>query len=235
MSSLQASSTENILNHGSLQGLRSFKQPLNPDFVYNFPAMVLPTDFDPDATPSTAAQSDVQLPATTPTVTGAATKKKSAKSAQIHDQLELEGLKQRNLQLELKLLLQKEKLGVGALRTTQDKMSADAHGQLLHNKSQETILVLLLNEVTPPSREDQNQLANPTFPVMQQLKASAKGHTVFSAKGTLDYNKLAISEFVFAFLEFVQQQHQSQHQHLLQFLQLLMKKAINYSWPSVQI
>ena len=82
-----------------------------------------------------------------------------------------------------------------------------------------------MNEVTPPSWEDQNQIANPTFPVMQQLKASAKGHTVFSAKGTLDYDKLDISEFVFAFLEFV---HQSQHQHLLQFLQLLMEKAMNY-------
>ena len=82
-----------------------------------------------------------------------------------------------------------------------------------------------MNELTPPSREEQNQLANPTFPVMQQLKASAKGHTVFSAKGTLDYDKIDISEFVFAFLEFVQQQQQSQHQHLLQFLQLLMEKA----------
>lgn len=91
-----------------------------------------------------------------------------------------------------------------------------------------------MNELTPPSREEQNQLANPTFPVMQQLKASAKGHTVFSAKGTLDYDKIDISEFVFAFLEFVQQQQQSQHQHLLQFLQLLMEKAMNYSWPSVR-
>ena len=61
---------------------------------------------------------------------------------------------------------------------------------------------------------------------MQQLKASAKGHTVFSAKGTLDYDKLDISEFVFAFL--------SQHQNLLNFLQLLMEKAMNYSWPSVR-
>ena len=69
---------------------------------------------------------------------------------------------------------------------------------------------------------------------MQQPKASAKGHTVFSAKGTLDYDKIDISEFVFAFLEFVQQQQQSQHQHLLQFLQLLMEKAMNYSWLSVR-
>lgn len=156
---------------------RSVKQPLNPDFVYDFPAMVFPTDFDPSATPSAAAQSDVQLPATTPAVTGAVAKKKSVKSTKLHDQLELERLKQQNLQLELKLLSQKEKLGAGALQTSQDKTLADARGQLLHDQSQEKILA---------SREDQNQLANPTFPVMQQLKASAKGHTVFSAKGTLE-------------------------------------------------
>ena len=70
--------------------------------------------------------------------------------------------------------------------------------------------------------------------MMQQLKTSAKGHTVFSAKGTLDYDKLDISEFVYAFLEFVEQQPQSYHKNLLQYLQLLMKKAMNYSWSSVR-
>ena len=213
---------------------RSIKQPLNPDFVYDFPAMVFPTDSDPNATPSAAAQSAAQVPATTPAVTGAVAKKKSTKSANIQDQLELERLKQQNLQLELKLLSQKEKLGAEALQTTQDKMSANARGQLMHDQSQEKILQSLMNELTPPSREEQIQLANPTFPVMQQLKPSAKGHTVFSAKGTLDYDKIDISEFVFAFLEFVQQQQQSQHQHMLQFLQLLMEKVMNYSWPSVR-
>jgi len=170
--------------------------------------MVFPTDSDPNAV---AAQSDVQLPATMPAVTGAVTKKKSAKSAKIHNQLELELLKQQILQLEFKLLSQKEKLGTGALQTAQDKMSADSRGQLLHNQSQEKILALLMNELTPLLREDQNQLANPTFLVMQQLKASAKGHTVFSAKGMLDPDKLDISEFVFAFFEFVQQEHHINH------------------------
>ncbi|CAH3026447.1 unnamed protein product [Porites evermanni] len=88
---------------------RSVKQTLNPDFVYDFPAMVFPTDFDPHATPSAAAQSAAQVPAKTPAVTGAVAKKKSTKSANIQDQLELERLKQQNLQLELKLLSQKEK------------------------------------------------------------------------------------------------------------------------------
>ena len=91
-----------------------------------------------------------------------------------------------------------------------------------------------MNELTPLSQEEQHQLANPTFPIMQQLKAGAKGHTVFSAKGTLDYDKLDISEFVYAFLEFIQQQPQSHHKNLLQFLQLLMEKAMNYWWSSVR-
>ena len=45
---------------------RSVKQPLNPDFVYDFPVMVFPSDFDPNATPSAVAQSAAQVPATTP-------------------------------------------------------------------------------------------------------------------------------------------------------------------------
>ena len=69
---------------------------------------------------------------------------------------------------------------------------------------------------------------------MQQLKNSAKGHTVFSAKCTLDYDKLDISEVVYALLEFIQQQPQLHHKNLLQFLQLLMEKAMNYSWSSVR-
>ena len=60
-----------------------------------------------------------------------------------------------------------------------------------------------MSHLTPPSHEEMNQLANPTFPVMHQLKASTKGHSVFSVKGSLEYGKLDISKFVFAFLEFI--------------------------------
>ena len=197
--------------------------------------MTFPTDCDPNAlnaTPLMAAQSAVQLSCvTTPPVT----KQKSTKSSKIHDQLELERLKQQNLQLKLQLLSQKEKLGAESLLSKQDKTSAaDPRGHLLNDQSQEKILASLMNELTPPSQDEQHQLAHPTFPMMQQLKTSTKGHTVFSAKGTLDYDKLDISEFVYAFLEFVQQQPQSYHKNLLQYLQLLMEKAMNYLWSSVR-
>ena len=146
-------------------------------------------------------------------------------------QLELERLKQQNLQLELQLLSQKEKLGAESLLLKQDKTSAaDSRGQL-NEQLQEKILASLMNELTLPSQKEQHQLAHPTFPVMQQLKASAKGHTVLSAKGMLDYDKLDISEFVYAFLEFIQQQPQLHYKNLLQ---LLMEKAMNYSWSSVR-
>ena len=132
------------------------------------------------------------------------------------------------------MLSQKQKLGAESLLLKQDKTSAaDSRGQL-NDQSQEKILASLMNELTPLSQEEQHQLAHPTFPVMQQLKASAKGHNVFSAKGTLDYDKLDISEFVYAFLEFIQQQPQLHHKNLLPFLQLLMEKAMNYSWSSVR-
>ena len=39
---------------------------------------------------------------------------------------------------------------------------------------------------------------------------------------------------MYAFLEFIQQQPQSHHKNLLQFLQLLMEKAMNYWWSSVR-
>ena len=110
--------------------------------------MAFPTDCDPNALnvmPLTAAQLAVQLSCvTTPPVT----KKKSTKSSKIHDQLELERLKQQNLQLELQLLSQKEKLGAESLLSKQDKTSAvDPRGDLLNDQSQEKILALLMNEL----------------------------------------------------------------------------------------
>ena len=109
--------------------------------------MVFSPDCDPNAlnaTPSTAARSAAQLSdATTPVLP--VTKTKSAKSSKIPDQLELERLKQQNLQLELQLLSQKEKLGAESLLLKQDKISAaDSRGQLLNDQSQEKILASLM-------------------------------------------------------------------------------------------
>ena len=91
-----------------------------------------------------------------------------------------------------------------------------------------------MSDLIPPLDEELNQLANPTFPVMHDPKASTKGPSVFSAKGTLEYDKLDISEFAFAFLEFIAQQPQSQCSGLMQYLRLRMEKAMNYTWSSVK-
>ena len=137
---------------------------------------------------------------------------------------------QQNLQLEWEILSKKEQISSESRKQQEYK----ACGQIQHDQSQEKILESLMNELTLLSKEEHTQLANPTFPVMQQLKASAKGHTVYSDTGIFEYDKLEISEFVFAFLEFIQQQPHTQHGSLPQYLQLLMEKAMNYSWSSVR-
>ena len=145
------------------------------------------------------------------------------------------GLKQHKLELELQILTRKEELaGVSGHTIQPHNPSTDTCGRIQKEPSQEKILASLMSDLTPPSHEEINQLANPTFPVMHHLKASTREHSVFSAKGTLKYDKLDISEVVFAFLEFIAQQLQSQHSDLIQYLRLLMEKAMNYSWSSVK-
>ena len=57
---------------------------------------------------------------------------------------------------------------------------------------------------------------------------------LFSAKGTVDYDKLDMVEFVSGYLEFCKVQPESLKALLLNHLQLLMDRAITYSWPSVR-
>ena len=84
---------------------RSVKQSLHPDFAYEFPGLISPTEIDAQVSPSGAARLTEHASSPTPKVS-----KKSVKPSKIHDQLELERLKQHNLQLELQILTRKEKL-----------------------------------------------------------------------------------------------------------------------------
>ena len=90
---------------------RSVKQSLHPDFAYDFPGLISPTEIDAQVSPSGAARLTEHVSSTTPKVS-----KKSVKPSKIHDQLELERLKQHNLQLGLQILTRKEKLA-GVLAT----------------------------------------------------------------------------------------------------------------------
>ena len=214
---------------------RSVKQSLHPDFAYDFPGLISPTEIDAQVSPSGAARLTEHVSSTTPKVS-----KKSVKPSKIHDQLELERLKQHNLQLELQILTRKEKLAGVSDNMIQPQPqphpqphipSTDTCGPIRKEPSQDKILASLMSDLTPPSHAELHQLTNPTFPVMHQLKANTKGPSVFSAKGTLEYDKLDISEFVFAFLEFIAQQPQSQHSDLMQYLRLLMKKPLIIRGP----
>ena len=84
---------------------RSVKQSLHPDFTYEFPGLISPTEIDAQLSPSGVTHLTEHVSLTTPKVS-----KKSTKPSKIQDQLELERLKEHNLQLELQILTPKEKL-----------------------------------------------------------------------------------------------------------------------------
>ncbi|EDO30392.1 predicted protein [Nematostella vectensis] len=55
-----------------------------------------------------------------------------------------------------------------------------------------------------------------------------------TSKGTLEYDKLDISEFVGGFLECIKSKSEPERPTLVAHLQLLMEKAASYSWSSVR-
>ena len=127
-------------------------------------------------------------------------------------------LKQENLHLELEVLAKKEKL----MRVTNQSSpevrapppvtpvnSASARSTTMTTADmldQETLLTSLMQEFTPPSKAEKQQLTTPTFPIMRQTKSGDSKSHIYYPKCTLDYEKLDISEFVFAFVDFIQQQ-----------------------------
>ena len=166
----------------------------------------------------------------TPNHEVAASAKKKAKQG-LQEQIQLEQLKQENLRLELEILTKKEML---INSTNQPPPRAELPSAANAAMDQAALLSSLVQELTPPSKAEKQQLTSPTFPVMRQIKSSDGKAQVFSPKGTLDYEKLDISEFVYAFVDFIQQQPQTEHAAMLEYLQLLMEKAMSYTWSSVR-
>ena len=78
------------------------------------------------------------------------------------------------------------------------------------------------------------------IPSLDQLRsrkkagASLPNNFLFSPKGTVDYDKLELAEFVCGYLEFCKEQPESSKASLLKHLHLLMERAITYSWSSVR-
>ena len=78
------------------------------------------------------------------------------------------------------------------------------------------------------------------FPSLDQLRsrkktgASLPHNFLFSSKGTVEYDKLELAEFVCGYLEFCKEQPESSKAPLFKHLHLLMERAITYSWSSVR-
>ena len=78
------------------------------------------------------------------------------------------------------------------------------------------------------------------FPSLDQLRSRKKTgaalphNFLFSSKGTVEYDKLELAEFVCGYLEFCKEQPESSKAPLLKHLHLLMERAITYSWSSVR-
>ena len=64
--------------------------------------------------------------------------------------------------------------------------------------------------------------------------ANLPNNYLFSAKGIVEYEKLDLPEFVCGFLEFCKEQPEPSKAFLLKHLQLLMERAVTYSWSSVR-
>lgn len=76
---------------------------------------------------------------------------------------------------------------------------------------------------------------SPSFDQLRSRKktgASLPNNFLFSSKGTVEYDKLELAEFVRGYLEFCKDQPESSKAPL--FKQLLMEHAITYSWSSVR-
>ena len=78
------------------------------------------------------------------------------------------------------------------------------------------------------------------IPSLDQLRSRKKtgallpNNFLFSSKGTVEYDKLELAEFVCGYLEFCKDQPESSKEALFKHLHLLMERAITYSWSSVR-
>ena len=144
-------------------------------------------------------------------------------SASVENLIHLEVLRKENLQTELKI--EEVKLELAKLSTVSYSVTPPPASP-----------VKLETVMSPSSTPVDAQ----RFATLDQLRAKKKTSTslpnnyLFSAKGMVDYNKLDIAEFVSGFLEFRKQLPESSQPFLLSHLQLLMDRAITYSWSSVR-
>ena len=179
-----------------------------------------------------------------PQNTGAIPKKKSAKktrsshtddpSASVENLIRLEVLRKENLATQLQITETQLKLA-----QLNANISSTASGAAAATPP--SSLTKLRSAIAP------NASSSPSFPSefaeipsLDQLRsrkkaaASLPNNFLFSPKGTAEYNKLELAEFVCGYLEFCKEQPESSKAPLLKHLHLLMERAITYSWSRVR-
>ena len=164
----------------------------------------------------------LEEPASIPQNTGAKPKKKSSKkalppaedpSASVENQIRLEVLRKENLAMQLKIAetqLQLAQLNVspsacGAMATTPSSSPKKLQSALAPNAS------------SSPSWPPEFGVISSLDQLRSRKKAGASlpNNFLFSAKGTVDYDKLELAEFVCGFLEFYKEQPEASKGPLL--------------------
>ena len=144
------------------------------------------------------------------------------------EQIRLEQLKGANLDKQLELTKIKAELA---------RMQVDSGQPLLGSSTPKHI-----KQTTSTSRPKfmEDCTAVPTLSQLRSTeKASEKGMFMpntylFSTKGVPSYDNLNISEFVCGFLELVKTSPEVLREQLIEYLHVLMEKAIHYKWPAVR-
>ena len=178
-----------------------------------------------------------------PQNTGAIPKKKSTKktssshtddpSASVENLIRLEVLRKENLATQLQIT--ETKLKLAQLNANVSSVASDAVAATPPSSLTKLQSAIAPNASSSPSLP--SELAE--IPSLDQLRsrkkagASLPNNFLFSPKGTVDYDKLELAEFVCGFLQFCKEQPESSKAPLLKHLHLLMERAITYSWSSI--
>ena len=172
---------------------------------------------------------------------GAIPKKKSSKkskssssedpSASVENLIRLEVLRKENLATQLKISETQLKLAQLNVNVSSQASGASPPSSPLKLRS-----VIAPNASSSPGLPGDFE----EIPTLNQLRSKKKAgatlpnNFLFSAKGTVEYDKLELAEFVCGYLEFCKEQPESSKASLLKHLNLLMERAITYSWSSVR-
>ena len=153
-------------------------------------------------------------------------------------QIQLEQLKEGNLQLQLDITRAQLELA----KLSPNVTPSQAISSIKPEAPSPLDNILASTPFRPPTQEV--LVEGGSVPTLKDLRARDKKERkhpsllpndyLFSAKGKIDYNKLEISEFVGGFLEFLNSQPESTQQRYLAYLKLLMERAATYPWNIIR-